>query len=62
MHPCVLSRLLSQMRAVRHERPWHDWESKDDPSASVSVRDDKDAWWQWFELNPLEVRSEELEG
>ncbi|KAJ7449436.1 putative cytosolic phospholipase A2 [Mycena galericulata] len=56
------------LTAVRHERPWHDWKSPTEPFAdydtanSLEHTSEKDAWWQWFEMNPVEVGSEELEG
>ncbi|KAJ7615479.1 acyl transferase/acyl hydrolase/lysophospholipase [Roridomyces roridus] len=55
------------LTAVRHERPWHDWKSPtepftDDHTANSAEHEDVKAWWQWFELNPVEVGSDELEG
>ncbi|KAI5475572.1 FabD/lysophospholipase-like protein [Pseudohyphozyma bogoriensis] len=56
------------LTAVRHERPWRDWKSKEEAfedtetSNSSEHREQKEAWWQWFEINPVEVGSEELEG
>ncbi|KAK7002335.1 lysophospholipase [Favolaschia claudopus] len=56
------------LTAVRHERPWHDWKS-DEEAFEESERvdgkqqtEDRDAWWQWFEINPVELGSEELQG
>jgi len=58
---------FAQLTAVRHERPWRDWKSKDNPFEDMDdhaseEHQARDAWWQWFELNPVEVGSEELEG
>ncbi|KAF7339030.1 Lysophospholipase [Mycena venus] len=56
------------LTAVRHERPWHDWKSPEEPfndhetANSLEHAEDVDAWWQWFEMNPVEVGSDELEG
>ncbi|KAJ7751925.1 acyl transferase/acyl hydrolase/lysophospholipase [Mycena maculata] len=56
------------MTAVRHERPWADWKSPTEPFSdhetanSKEHSDETDAWWQWFEFNPVEVGSEELQG
>jgi phospholipase A2 len=62
------------LTAIRHERPWKDWKDPTEPfelehahtiGASQVIEPDQDAagaWWQWFEFNPLEVGSDELEG
>ncbi|KAK7028668.1 lysophospholipase [Favolaschia claudopus] len=56
------------LTAVRHERPWHDWKSDEEAFEEPERVDgkqqteDRDAWWQWFEINPVEVGSEELQG
>ncbi|KAK6974522.1 lysophospholipase [Favolaschia claudopus] len=56
------------LTAVRHERPWHDWKSAEEAFEEPERVDgkqqteDRDAWWQWFEINPVEVGSEELQG
>ncbi|KAJ6459053.1 acyl transferase/acyl hydrolase/lysophospholipase [Mycena sanguinolenta] len=56
------------LTAVRHERPWHDWKSPEEPFSDHDTANspehtkDVDAWWQWFEMNPVEVGSDELEG
>ncbi|KAJ7703025.1 acyl transferase/acyl hydrolase/lysophospholipase [Mycena rosella] len=55
------------LTAVRHERPWRDWKSKEEPFADHETSNslehaDNNAWWQWFEMNPVEIGSEELEG
>ncbi|KAJ7240641.1 acyl transferase/acyl hydrolase/lysophospholipase [Mycena haematopus] len=56
------------LTAVRHERPWHDWKSPEEPFSdqetanSAEHTEDVNAWWQWFEMNPCEVGSDELEG
>ncbi|EJU02610.1 FabD/lysophospholipase-like protein [Dacryopinax primogenitus] len=55
------------LTAVRHERPWRDWKSKEEPwednnHTSKEHQEAQDAWWQWFEITPLEIGSDELEG
>ncbi|KAM0751014.1 FabD/lysophospholipase-like protein [Meredithblackwellia eburnea MCA 4105] len=55
------------LTAVRHERPWQDWKSKEeafeDPERPGLVDHlYRNAWWQWMEFNPVEVGSDELEG
>jgi phospholipase A2 len=50
------------------QRPWKDWKDPTEPFANTDVGNDaehqaaQDAWWQWFELSPLEVGCDELEG
>lgn len=63
----LLTRSVQQLTAVRHERPWRDWKSKEEAFNEVddhtsAEHQAKDAWWQWFEINPVEVGCEELEG
>lgn len=57
---------LPILTAVRHERPWRDWTSAEEPFGSTNQEADehKDerAWWQWFEVTPIEFGSDELEG
>ncbi|KAJ1551316.1 hypothetical protein HK096_001373, partial [Nowakowskiella sp. JEL0078] len=44
--------------AVRQEKPWDD---KNQGDAEERARDDKvDPWWQWFELSPYEIGSDEI--
>ncbi|KZO96364.1 FabD/lysophospholipase-like protein [Calocera viscosa TUFC12733] len=55
------------LTAVRHERPWRDWKSKTEPfgdnnHTSKEHQEAEDAWWQWFEITPLELGCDELEG
>lgn len=43
------------MTAIRHERPWKDWEDKDQPfrepiAISQVAATATDAWFQWFEF------------
>jgi phospholipase A2 len=56
---------LPILTAIRHERPWKDWVDKEHPfkdanPAAEEHRDADDAWFQWFELTPLEVGCDEL--
>ncbi|KAK4049927.1 hypothetical protein OIV83_003751 [Microbotryomycetes sp. JL201] len=47
------------LTAVRHERPWRTFPSLlDEKREQISNL----AWWQWFEMNPIEIGSAELEG
>lgn len=53
--------------AIRHERPWKDWEDKDQPfkepdQSAIERKDADDAWFQWFEMTPFEVGCDELEA
>ena len=55
------------MIAIRHERPWKDWEDKDQPfrepdHSAVEHKVAADAWFQWFEMTPFEVGCDELEA
>lgn len=57
---------LPILTAVRHERPWKDWKSKEEAFGNEDHSSDEHkeahAWWQWFEINPYEMGSDELEG
>jgi phospholipase A2 len=58
---------LPIITAIRHERPWKDWEDKDQPflepdHAAIEHTAAKDAWFQWFEMTPYEVGCDELEA
>ncbi|KAK0547455.1 hypothetical protein OC845_004087 [Tilletia horrida] len=52
--------------AVRHERPWKDWKSPEDPFDDIdqasAEHDRANAWWQWIEIGVYETGSDELEG
>jgi phospholipase A2 len=58
---------LPIMTAIRHERPWKDWEDKDQPfrepdHSAIEHKVAADAWFQWFEMTPFEVGCDELEA
>lgn len=58
---------LPILTAIRHERPWKDWVDEQHPFGSQDPKskehqDASDAWWQWFEINPYEIGSDELEA
>lgn len=57
---------LPILTAIRHERPWKDWKSPEDPfeDSEDHIKSDKlkTAWWQWFEITSLEMGCDELEG
>ncbi|KAF8851062.1 putative cytosolic phospholipase A2 [Acephala macrosclerotiorum] len=57
---------LPILTAIRHERPWKDWVDKDNAFSSDFAEDEKnqekDAWFQWFEMTPFEVGCDELEA
>lgn len=58
---------LPLMTAIRHERPWKDWVDKAHPfkeanHSAQEHQDDKDAWFQWFEMSPYEIGCDELEA
>ncbi|KDE02716.1 hypothetical protein MVLG_06747 [Microbotryum lychnidis-dioicae p1A1 Lamole] len=49
-----------------HKPPWRSWK---DPNVSphmideeIAERKKRDAWWQWFEMNPVVVGCDELQG
>ncbi|KAF2099753.1 FabD/lysophospholipase-like protein [Rhizodiscina lignyota] len=53
------------LTAIRHERPWKDWADpehafKEDDPTKKEHAEASDAWFQWFELTPLEVGCDEL--
>lgn len=53
------------LTAIRHERPWKDWHDaehpfKEDDPTKKEHEDAQDAWFQWFEITPLEVGCDEL--
>ncbi|CAO1618095.1 unnamed protein product [Parajaminaea phylloscopi] len=65
---------LPILTAVRHERSWKDWQPDADDSRDPSHRGQEgrhpaagtpgpdESWWQWFEVSPIEIGSDELEG
>lgn len=59
---------LPILTAIRHERPWKDWVDKEHPFkehedfASTEHSEASDAWFQWFEMTPYEIGSDELEA
>ena len=58
---------LPILTAIRHERPWKDWVDKEHPFKEVDPgakehEDAEDAWFNWFELSPIEVGCDELEA
>ncbi|RDW87363.1 lysophospholipase-1 [Coleophoma crateriformis] len=58
---------LPIITAIRHERPWKDWEDKDQPfkepdHSALEHKAAKDAWFQWYEMTPFEVGCDELEA
>ncbi|KAF2161846.1 hypothetical protein M409DRAFT_58911 [Zasmidium cellare ATCC 36951] len=58
---------LPIMTAIRHERPWKDWEDKEHPfkdadHATGDHADASDAWFQWFEFTPYEIGCDEIEA
>lgn len=58
---------LPIMTAIRHERPWKDWEDKEHPfkeeqAAGEHADSNPEAWFQWFEMTPYEVGCDELEA
>ena len=59
---------LPIMTAIRHERPWRDWQDKQFPfkDPELDAKGDhakaRDAWYQWFEFTPYEVGCDEIEA
>ncbi|KXT12457.1 hypothetical protein AC579_7358 [Pseudocercospora musae] len=58
---------LPIITAIRHERPWRDWEDKEHPfkdadHSSGDHTDATEAWFQWFEMTPYEVGCDEIEA
>ena len=58
---------LPILTAIRHERPWKDWEDKDQPfkepdQSAIEHHFVSEAWFQWFEMTPFEVGCDELEA
>ena len=56
---------LPILTAIRHERPWKDWEDKEHPFTEDEYDKEqhasaKDAWFQWFEMTPYEVGCDEI--
>ncbi|KAF2668372.1 putative cytosolic phospholipase A2 [Microthyrium microscopicum] len=56
---------LPILTAIRHERPWKDWESEKCPfkpcdSTAEQHASARNAWFQWFEMTPFEVGCDEL--
>lgn len=56
---------LPILTAIRHERPWKDWVDKQHPfkDANPNAKEQKeaeDAWFNWFEISPIEVGCDEL--
>ncbi|OAL22647.1 hypothetical protein AYO22_07205 [Fonsecaea multimorphosa] len=55
------------LTAIRHERPWKDWVDKEHPFKNEDPKTKEhqeadDAWFNWFELTPIEVGCDELEA
>ncbi|KIV81589.1 hypothetical protein PV11_03763 [Exophiala sideris] len=55
------------LTAIWHERPWKDWADKEHPfkDANPHAKEQEeadDAWFNWFELTPVEVGCDELEA
>lgn len=53
------------LTAIRHERPWKDWVDKEHPFKDADAgakehEEAKDAWFNWFEISPIEVGCDEL--
>ena len=58
---------LPIMTAIRHERPWKDWEDGEHPfnepdHSSGDHATAEDAWFQWFEMTPYEVGNDETQA
>lgn len=58
---------LPLLTAIRHERPWKDWEDSEHPfkDADHSQGDHAEAaeaWFQWFEFSPYEVGCDEIQA
>ncbi|KIX00994.1 uncharacterized protein Z518_10060 [Rhinocladiella mackenziei CBS 650.93] len=58
---------LPILTAIRHERPWKDWVDKEHPfnDADPDTKEHEeaeDAWFNWFEISPIEVGCDELEA
>ena len=54
------------LTAIRHERPWRDWASKEKPfKAADPIESEHEqaqiAWFQWFEISLFEIGRDELE-
>jgi phospholipase A2 len=55
------------LTAIRHERPWEDWASKEHPFVALDATasehvEAQNAWFQWFEMTPFEIGCDELEA
>ncbi len=58
---------LPILTAIRHERPWKDWVDKEHPFRDADPHtkeqeEAEDAWFNWFEISPIEVGCDELEA
>lgn len=58
---------LPILTAIRHERPWKDWADAEHPFVHADPhtkeqQEASDAWFNWFELSPIEVGCDELEA
>lgn len=58
---------LPILTAIRHERPWKDWVSKNMPFEAADPNEQEhqqatNSWFQWFEMTPFEVGCDELEA
>ncbi|KIW75932.1 hypothetical protein Z517_10677 [Fonsecaea pedrosoi CBS 271.37] len=58
---------LPILTAIRHERPWKDWVDKEHPFKNEDPetkehQEAQDAWFNWFEISPIEVGCDELEA
>lgn len=66
-HLLDASEPLPILTAIRHERPWKDWVDKEHPFRDAGPRGNEhepaqDAWFNWFELSPIEIGCDELEA
>jgi phospholipase A2 len=66
-HPLSAEAIRKLLTAIRYERPWKDWEDKDQPfkepdQSAIEHQTVSDAWFQWFEMTPFEVGCDELEA
>ncbi|OCT50771.1 putative cytosolic phospholipase A2 [Cladophialophora carrionii] len=58
---------LPILTAIRHERPWKDWVDQEHPFKDADPgakehEEAQDAWFNWFEISPIEVGCDELEA
>jgi cytosolic phospholipase A2 len=58
---------LPLLTAIRHERPWKDWDDETHPfkeadPTGAEHSEAQNAWFQWFEISPYEVGCDELQA